>query len=154
MKNINRTAILVLFKMLLLLVLPEMGKAAHLIGGEVTYECMGYNDATNSNDYVFTFNIYRDCQSGGSQFDNPNFSVQMLVTIYQGSSFYDGYNLGFPVITPIDLEENINNPCINIPDNICVEQGRYTLAVSLPVSTNPITLSINAAVETIPSPTF
>ena len=39
-------------------------QAAHIIGGEITYVCLG------NNEYEFTMKIYRDCASTGAQFDS------------------------------------------------------------------------------------
>ena len=121
---------------LLLLGVSTSASAAHLIGGEMTYRCLGYtnNDPnTNSRRYEFTINVFRDCQSGGSEFDSPTFQVNMHVTMYQGDNFYDTYFLEAPVVEVIDIEENINNPCIIVPSNICVEEGRYTFELDLPI---------------------
>ena len=54
----------------LLLGLVTPASAAHLVGGEITYTCVG------TNQYQVKLRIYRDCFSGGAQFDNTvNFSV-------------------------------------------------------------------------------
>ncbi|MBV6652453.1 MAG: hypothetical protein KI786_01770, partial [Mameliella sp.] len=41
--------------------------AAHIIGGEITYECLGWTNgdpSTGTRTYQFYMNIYRDCQGG------------------------------------------------------------------------------------------
>ena len=91
---------------LLLLGVSTSASAAHLIGGEMTYRCLGYtNDDpnTNSRRYEFTINVFRDCQSGGSEFDSPTFQVNMHVTMYQGDNFYYTYFLEAPVVEVIDI---------------------------------------------------
>ncbi|MEO0725693.1 MAG: PKD domain-containing protein [Bacteroidota bacterium] len=122
--------------LLLSLSLYTSSYAAHLIGGEMTYKCLGYtNDDPNSNSrrYEFTINVFRDCFGGGSEFDSPSFIINMHVTLYQGNSFYNTYFLEAPNIERIDIEENIDNPCIVVPSNICVEEGRYVFELDLPI---------------------
>lgn len=129
---ILRSCILII----LLLSFATSSYAAHLIGGEMTYKCLGYTNGdpnTNSRRYEFTINVFRDCFGGGSDFDSPNFIINMHVTLYQGQQFYGTYELEAPVVERIDIEENINNPCIVVPSNICVEEGRYTFELDLPI---------------------
>ena len=46
-------------------------KAKHIIGGELTYKCLGVDPSdTTSLRYVFTLTMYRDCFGGGADFDD------------------------------------------------------------------------------------
>ena len=122
--------------LLLSLVLSTSSYAAHLIGGEMTYKCLGYTNGdpnTNSRRYEFTINVFRDCFGGGSEFDSPTFVINMHVTLYQGNQFYGTYFLDGPQIESVDIQDNINNPCVIVPPNICVEEGRYTFELDLPI---------------------
>ena len=112
--------------------------ARHIIGGELTYDCLGYlNDdpSTNVRVYQFYMNIYRDCLGNGANFDSagPN-STLGTVTVYQGNNptpFFT-FNLSAPAETSIDPDPG--NPCVIVPPNICVEQGIYTFPlIELPV---------------------
>lgn len=87
--------------------------AKHIIGGVLSYECLG-----NGN-YRFTMKMYRDCAGGGAQFDqNAPFSI------YKGSSQTPLITITrFPTqVIPINPEEN---PCLQIPPGVCVEEGVY-----------------------------
>ena len=53
--------------------------AAHLVGGEISYRCVGSN--TNGNVYEIKLTVYRDCNSSGAPFDN--FAP---ITIYGGAA--------------------------------------------------------------------
>lgn len=111
-------------------------QAAHLVGGEVTYECLGFTNGdpnSNSNTYEFKINVFRDCAGGGSDFDSPSFIVNMHVTVYQGNTQFGVYELDAPVTELIDIEENIGNPCIVVPPNVCVEEGVYVFRLDLPI---------------------
>ena len=66
--------------------------AAHLVGGEITYTCIG------SNQYEVRLRIYRDCFSGGAGFDNSvNFSV---------------FNLGGTLVTNPSVPKG---PTVSVP---------------------------------------
>ena len=52
-------------------------QAAHVIGGELTYKCLG------SGSYQFTLKLYRDCNGGGANFDGaPNSPFPATVSIF------------------------------------------------------------------------
>ena len=94
------------------------------------YECLG-NDR-----YRVTMVVYRDCQSaGGAQFDSAPNSLLGTVTVYRDDSnspYIRTITLPEPEISPVSPE--INNPCLIIPPNVCVEKGVYTFDVTLPNS--------------------
>ena len=65
----------------LFICLAYSGYAAHIIGGEITYRCMG------NNNYEFTMKIYRDCFGQGADFDsNPGATTTASITIFRGSN--------------------------------------------------------------------
>lgn len=105
--------------------------AAHIIGGEITYECLG-NDK-----YRFTMKIYRDCLGGGAEFDSAGGgALEGSVSVYRGTganaTLVQTVYLQPPVIT--DIQPNISNPCLILPNNICVEEGIYVFDLTLPNS--------------------
>jgi len=103
-------------------------QAAHIIGGEFSYECLG------GGDYRFTLRLYRDCAGGGAQFDGgPGAPFVATVSIYEGNSNVPiNIELGPPSIMDVDPE--ISNPCLVIPPGICVEEGVYIFTRNLPLS--------------------
>lgn len=113
----------------LLLFLPALSQAAHIIGGDFTYVCNG------NGSYTFTLTVYRDCQGGGAPFDGASSApFPATVTIYVGNSFvpFANLSLGAPQITEIDPD--LSNPCLIVPPGVCVEQGVYTFNANLPVT--------------------
>ncbi|HHH50388.1 MAG TPA: hypothetical protein ENK52_05360, partial [Saprospiraceae bacterium] len=64
----------------LLMLFSHSTKAAHIIGGEITYRCFG------NGRYQITIKMYRDCYGGGADFDSftPNLIGQ--VTVFRGNS--------------------------------------------------------------------
>lgn len=110
--------------------LPYFVAAMHIIGGEITYEFLGQTSAGNR--YRFTMYIYRDCNGGGAQFDNPaNFAIYRGT--YQTNILVEEFRVGSPSITPITP---VPPECISSIPNVCVEQGIYTFERTLPVVVN------------------
>lgn len=112
--------------------------AAHIIGGEITYECLGFTNGdpnSNSRTYRFTMKIYRDCQGGGADFDSAPFGAfTASVSIYQEgvATAINTYYLSAPTETFIDPDPG--NPCVQIPGNVCVEEGIYIFPdIDLPI---------------------
>jgi len=115
--------------------------SAHIIGGEMYYECLGYANNgldTTKRSYKITIKLYRDCfASNAAGFDNP-----VLFTIYKERATGTGYDL---VQTPARRQEfemfldgpfrvaAPTYPCLILPPNICVEEGRYVTTVDLPI---------------------
>ncbi len=104
-------------------------QAAHIIGGVITYECLG------GGNYRFTMKIYRDCFGGGAPFDSaPGSPLEGTVTVFKGNSSVPikTLDLGSPDIT--NILPNISNPCLTAPPNVCVEEGVYEFQLNLPTT--------------------
>jgi gliding motility-associated-like protein len=124
---------------LILFAFVEKNWALHIIGGEMTYVCVGEDPANpGSKLYIITMKVYRDCFGSGAGFDSaPGSGTTATVSVFKGNSanaFIPTIFLNPPVITSIDPSMD-NNPCLIIPANVCVEEGVYTFQVSLPVET-------------------
>lgn len=105
--------------MVLPLFLALTAKSEHIIGGEMFYEC------NTNGTYTFTMKLYRDCNSSGAPFDNPaNFAV------------FDDANQLVDLITSnvqsIDeIDPDFDSPCLNLPPDICVQEGIYEFTIAL-----------------------
>ncbi|MBA3663825.1 MAG: PKD domain-containing protein [Bacteroidetes bacterium] len=100
----------------------------HIVGGEIIYDYLGQSN------YKITLKVYRDCFSSGAPFDGLPNAATALLTVYDGSKNLIGvYDIGAPVIT--NIPPTINNPCIQAPGGICVEEGVYTYTLNLPPKT-------------------
>jgi hypothetical protein len=102
--------------------------ATHIVGGEIFYDYLG------SNNYRITLKIYRDCTGATAPFDGSTGASGAVPAIISVIDVIGGaspilYNIGTPIITKIP--PTINNPCIQTPDNICVEEGVYTCTINL-----------------------
>lgn len=103
-------------------------KAAHILSGSLSYECLG-NDQ-----YTITLEIYRDCASGGALFDNP-----AAIAIYSNGLMINNFaapqNGGIEAIFLGSL-----GSCVWGLPNYCVEKGTYTFNVELPETNESYTL--------------
>lgn len=111
----------------LLLALGIHLEARHIIGGDISYECLG------NGQYRFTMKIYRDCS-------NPlgdNFDTNAPIAVFRGNEA--PYETILTTTAPLDfpitsIPPNNDNPCLILPPNVCVEEGVYVFNLTLPVS--------------------
>ncbi|MCB9285028.1 MAG: gliding motility-associated C-terminal domain-containing protein [Lewinellaceae bacterium] len=97
-----------------LLLLAGSSQAAHIIGGVVTYECLG------NGFYEFTMKMYRDCAGGGAGFDS-----NAPVSIYKGNSANPLTTLFISPQSIQNIDPDINDPCLILPPGICVQEAVY-----------------------------
>ena len=95
--------------------------ATHIVGGEITYRCLG------NNNYEITLSVYRDCYNGEPPFDNP-----ASVGVFNQDSLR--MDLRIPFIPNGDDTLNIllSNPCLIVPPDVCVHRFFYRDTVHLP----------------------
>ncbi len=124
-----------------------VSKGTHIIGGYLHYEKVG------ADTYEVSVTVYKDCQSyingsGGVttpiEFDNINGQPPMflgmpdaVLTVYSyvnGSLDSTGYYFTDVVITDVNIEDP--DSCRNVPDEVCVQKGVYTITLSLPDHTD------------------
>ncbi len=95
-------------------------RAAHIVGGELSYECLG------DDNYEITLKLYRDCFSSGASFDNPAY-----IFVYNSSGILvQEVTIGLPgfvVISP-----DVSDPCLIDPPMVCIEEAIYKQTVNLP----------------------
>lgn len=135
----------ILLSVVIALLLPAFASAAHLVGGEITYECLG------NGDYRIKLRIYRDCNSTGAGFD-----ANAAVTIFnaQGNMVT---NLAIPRGPIFPLPATVNNPCLQSPPNVCTEYADYEQVVNLPPIPGGYTITHqrccrNNTISNIPTP--
>ena len=126
-KTILRTLSRLLAALVLFLVSLSSANAAHIVGGEMTYRCLG------SGQYVFTMKVYRDCFSGGANFDPvAAMTIYAIDNATNQQFLFRNLQIQRGPVFPIETELN---SCITFPPNICVEGAIYeTGIVDLPVN--------------------
>ncbi len=103
--------------------------ATHIVGGEMTYQCLG-DDPQNSNKsiYEITFNLYEDCLHGNPDAihdDNPTH-----LRVFVDGFTYDDITL--QAYGTFIVPYNFSNECIiNIPQ-ICLQQRIFKTTISIP----------------------
>ncbi len=115
------------FLIVLAVFLPA--QAFHIIGGEITYSCLGENGDGTRN-YAFVMTQYRDCFSIGANFDTPA-SIGIYSYINGVYSFVGHIKQNHG---PVQFVLPPDDPCLIVPSNVCVEKAEYHFTVSnLPV---------------------
>jgi gliding motility-associated-like protein len=119
----------ILFIVLFVSISTNSLQASHIVGGELTYRCLG-NDR-----FEISMTIYRDCWFGNPSvwFDNPAF-----VGIFDGQNNLIR-NLGQNGVLRMRLRgvndtlaPVLNNPCYVAPPSVCVHRTIYRDTLDLP----------------------
>ena len=97
--------------------------ASHLIGGELTYTCLG------SDQYEISLTIYREC--GSSNSNGTGFDSDGVITIYDMNNNELQVLEHGSVITEF-IEDEYYSDSFTIDSNVCVEKGTYTIQTTLP----------------------
>ena len=103
-------------------------QARHIIGGEISYQCLG-ND-----NYQFSLIVYRDCNCGNCAYFDAIAPIGIYkcgndidCSSFDQTSVYTTVSAALGVVTQIPIDTS----CLFSPD-ICVEEGRYTFTANLP----------------------
>lgn len=118
--------------------------ATHIVGGEMSYTCLG------NNKYEITLYVYRDCYFGQAPFDNP-----ACVGIFDNAgTLLDQLNMKFNGMTDTIFNQD---PCLFIPPSVCVERYIYKDTIDLPFINGGYTISYqrccrNGTITNIVSP--
>jgi gliding motility-associated-like protein len=107
-------------------------KASHIVGGEMTYNCLG------NNQYEILLTIFRDCENG-----NPNAYFDRPATVGVFSANTGAYLGKESFFLPGDdtLDLSLSNPCYVIPPNVCIHTTTYRKIIFLPFRTGGYHLS-------------
>jgi gliding motility-associated-like protein len=97
--------------------------ATHIVGGELYYNYLWPGT------YRVTLKLYIDCSTAHS---DTSSTAMINVWRYDMSDVITQVHMGLPVVTKIP--PTTNNPCMQSPQGICVEECVYTKTVSLPSS--------------------
>lgn len=100
--------------------------ATHIVGGEMQYECLGFNSATQTGEYRITLKVYRDCYNGVPWFDYP-----AHIGIYTGDGQFVK-KVDVPPLSNDTLPIQLDNPCLLAPNGLCVNVARYEAMATLP----------------------
>jgi gliding motility-associated-like protein len=126
---------------LFLLSLTPPARASHIVGGEVTYKCLG------SNNYQITISIYEDCLTGLPEAiaqDDPAYlnifdgAGNAVFVDFWGKPLYDSIKL-CPTCR-ITVPANFSNLCVDNPPVTCLRKATFTKTYNLPPNTTGYTV--------------
>ena len=105
-------------------------KAAHIVGGEMTYTWV------SGNTYQVTLCVYRDGNGGGADFDGTPGAADAIIVLYndQTNMVFNSIDIGAPTTPTVIVQPPTVNPCLT-PPNVLIEQRCYTFNITLPNST-------------------
>ncbi len=112
----------------LLMYVPTTMQASHIVGGDISYRCLG------DNEYEITLTVRRDCENGA---DDAPFDDPAIIGIFDifGSLQTSLGNLG-RIEVPFTGEDTITNAlifdCGAVGDPVCVHESVYKTVVTLP----------------------
>ena len=120
--------------------------ATHIVGGNLNYQHLG------GNQYRVTLVLYRDCNGGQANFDNP-----AALGIFNSQTGALVQTLSMALDAVVQLESTINSSCVTFSSDICVEAGYYTDDVTLPPTAAGYTLAYqrccrNGIIQNIDNP--
>ena len=123
--------------------------ATHIVGGEITYRCVG------NNFYEITLTVYRDCYNGV-----PNFDNNAIIGIYENvddSILVKILSLPYNINTNDTLPILLNDPCLTVPPDVCVHKATYRTTTLLTFNPNGYILAYqrccrNKLIRNLPDP--
>ncbi len=115
------------FSFLFIFTFSYEARSAHLIGADMTFECVGEGL------YRVTLQVYRDCAGPGAVFDSQAGGLPGRISVFSedGNNLYRMIDLQAPTVERIEVAPS--DPCQIVPSNLCVERGEYIFFVDLPV---------------------
>lgn len=106
--------------------------SAHIIGGQMSYELIGYDPDSTKVTYGFEFTLYRDALGGGASFDeSASFGVYIEDVLYTWVPFHviDGINH-----TEVTTISSGADDCLSGIGEVEIEKTTYSFSVELPIS--------------------
>ena len=132
------------------------GRAAHAMGGEIFYNYLG------GGDFEITLIFYRECynssiEPSGWQNGGTNLDPTIKLGVYELNNLYALYNVDLVEASIEPLETVLENPCGNLPPDLCMQRLEYTIVVNLPASDTGYDLIFqrccrNPGIANIPNP--
>lgn len=122
--QMRQISTLILF--LLFTAVPFSVQATHIVGGEMTYRCLG-NDQ-----YEIKLTIFRDCFNGIPWFDDP-----ASIGIFSNSTnqFINELQVPLDLMLNDTIDPTLDDDCLAVPPNVCVNTTTYTTITTLPFLT-------------------
>lgn len=122
----------ILLTLTLIIATAFMGRASHIVGGEIYYDTVSI-DMSGNVTYNVYIELFKEC--AGIDFPDP-----LDFTVFNSDfTVYNTYDMPSPVIDTMPLV--YDDPCVTPPDGICVQSARYVTQITLPFNLDGYTLS-------------
>ena len=131
-------------------------QAAHAMGGEVYYDYLG------GGNFEITLIFYRECynssvEPSGWQNGGTNLDPEIMLGIFEGDIEFDTFEVDLSVASIEPLETVLENPCGNLPPDLCMQRLEYSIVINLPPSNTGYDLIFqrccrNPGIANIPNP--
>lgn len=112
------------FSLIVFLLSPYLTFASHIIGGDITYKCLG------NNNFEFTITFYQDCMDGEPEAiiqDNPAFYA-FYTAGNQSELVKTGHVQSF---NKTRVDPNFSNDCIDNFPNTCMQKQVFKFTTNL-----------------------
>ncbi len=111
-----------------MLLTTNLAEARHIIGGNITYTCLG------GGEYRFTLEMYRDCNCTNCALLDDNAAVAVyLCSSENNCNASNRFTTIHPNLETPSFVDPPSYPCL-IPPDVCVQQGVYHFNLTLPLS--------------------
>lgn len=128
----------------LLMSFQQEAMATHIVGGDLTYRCLGPDPGGMGNRYEVRLTLRRDCLLGApdAQFDDPVSIGFFDAVTNQRIPFILSplTQLGGNLLIPFNADDTLNqvliSDCTIAGNDVCVHQTTYVAVVTLPIWAN------------------
>ncbi len=127
----KRNRVFATLSFFILFLFPALLEAKHIIGGDITYICLG-EISPGIKRWRFTMHVYRDCAGGGPSFDQPA-AIGIHVGTEANNSLYTSLYI-YPESIVLLVPDTPQ--CVTNVPYVCVEEAIYIFEEDLPVLTN------------------
>lgn len=102
----------------------------HIVGGDVSYEFVSFNQNNTQVTFRVRFNMYRDLFQGGANFDN---AAAFGIYQQQADGSWEYYDERIADPQDIDSIEYVDDPCLEERADVGVESAFYEFTVTLDI---------------------
>lgn len=101
-------------------------RADHAMGGEITYTYLG------GGQFEITVFFYRECFENGMSGNNLDDNIS--IGVFEGNNTFAILTVPLDNSTTNAVDVTLENPCGNLPPNLCMQRLEYSTTVYLPAS--------------------
>lgn len=118
-----------------LLAFPALLPARHIVGGDLTYTCLGPSGPGFST-YEIKLVLYRDCRPVENFPTNTPFDPEARIQFFDGATNASLNSRSLILTDSISLPLTSSDTCVQLPDDLCYLSATYSDLVRLPNNPN------------------